>query len=165
MGVSGCGKSTVARGLADALGLRFADADEFHPADNVARMRAGTALEDEHRMPWLRALAAWMAEQSAAGEATVLACSALTRAYRDVLRDGPSGVAFVHLDGPVDVVAERVAGRAGHFMPASLVASQAATLEPLEPDEEGVVLDLREDPAVLVNLAAQWVSPRLSSQG
>ena len=74
MGVSGCGKSTVARGLADALDLRFADADEFHPPENVARMRAGTPLEDAHRIPWLRALAAWMAERAAAGEGTVLAC-------------------------------------------------------------------------------------------
>lgn len=165
MGVSGCGKSTVARGLADALGLTFADADAFHPPENVARMRAGTPLDDEARVPWLRALAAWMAEQAASGRATVLACSALTRAYRDVLREGPPGVAFVHLDGPVEVVAERVAGRAGHFMPASLVASQAETLEPLGPDEEGLVLDLREDPEVLVDRAVQWVSSGLSDRG
>ncbi len=165
MGVSGCGKSTVARGLADALGLTFADADAFHPPENVARMRAGTPLDDEARMPWLRVLAAWMAEQASCGGATVLACSALTRAYRDVLREGPPGVAFVHLDGPVEVVAERVAGRAGHFMPSSLVASQAATLEPLAPEEEGLVLDLREDPEVLVGRAAQWVSSGLSGGG
>ena len=95
----------------------------------------------------------------------MLACSALSRAYRDVLRDGPPGVAFVHLDGPVEVVAERVADRTGHFMPASLLSSQAATLEPLEPDEEGVVLDLRERPSTLVQQAARWVAAGLPPQG
>ena len=165
MGVSGCGKSTVARGLGDALGLRFADADDFHPPENVESMRAGVPLDDRARRPWLRALAAWMAERADEGCPTVLACSALTRAHRDLLREGAPGVAFVHLDGPADVVAARLAGRTGHFMPSSLLASQHATLEPLGADEEGVVLDLREDPATLVAQAAAWVSEGVPSEG
>jgi len=132
MGVSGCGKSTVARDLAGTVGLRFADADDFHPPGNVAKMRAGTPLDDTDRVPWLHALAAWTAARAAEGEPTVLACSALTRAHRDVLREGgPSTVSFVHLDGPPEVVAQRLADRTGHFMPASLLASQVKTLEPL----------------------------------
>jgi gluconokinase len=160
MGVSGCGKSTVARGLADRLDLRFAEADEFHPPGNVDKMAAGVPLDDADRLPWLAALAGWMREQAAAGQSTVMACSALTRAYRDVLRDGPPRVLFVHLDGPAEVVAERLAARTGHFMPASLLASQVATLEPLGPGEEGVVLDLRQDPNALVGAAAQWLAAR-----
>lgn len=158
MGVSGCGKSTVARGVAEALGLPFADADAFHPEANVAKMSAGTPLDDTDRRPWLEALAAWMAGESRAGRSTVLACSALTREHRDLLRAGPPHVAFVHLDGPSEVVAERLAGRTGHFMPASLLASQVAALEPLGPDEDGVVLDLRATPERLVEDAVAWLS-------
>lgn len=166
MGVSGCGKSTVARDLAVRVGLRLADADEFHPPRNIATMRSGRPLDDEDRMPWLRALAAWTAARAAEGEPTVMACSALTRAHRDVLRGAvPSSVSFVHLDGPTEVVARRLADRTGHFMPASLLASQVETLEPLGPDEEGLVLDLREAPATLVAQAARWISSGVSPKG
>ena len=154
MGVSGCGKTTVAQGISGETGWTFAEADSFHSPEKVAKMAAGTPLTDEDRWPWLRDLARWMGERAAAGESTVIACSALRRAYRDVLRSGPPhDVDFVHLDGPVEVVAQRLEARSGHYMPASLLASQVATLEPLEPDEGGVVLDLRKPPADLVTEA------------
>lgn len=160
MGVSGCGKSTLAEGIARALGFRLAEADLFHPAENLAAMSAGRPLTDTQRWPWLADLAAWMTQQAAAGHCTVMACSALRRAHRDALRAGPAHVDFIHLDGPTDLVAARLAARTGHFMPPSLLASQVATLEPLEPDEVGVVLDVRHDPETLVEQAVAWLAIR-----
>lgn len=150
MGVSGCGKTTVAQGISRATGLVFAEADQFHSDANVAKMRAGQPLDDADRAPWLEALAAWMTAEDARGRSTVIACSALRRAYRDVLRAGPPTLDFVHLDGPAEVVRQRMATREGHYMPASLLDSQLRTLEPLEPDESGVVLDLTHSPDELV---------------
>ncbi|TCC00501.1 gluconokinase [Micromonospora zingiberis] len=150
MGVSGAGKTTVARGIAGLTGLTFAEADEFHSEANVTRMRAGVPLDDDARWPWLRALADWMAARHREGTSTVLACSALKRSYRDLLRLGPPGVDFVHLDGPTEVIRERMSLRAGHYMPPSLLDSQTATLEPLWPDERGIVLDLRQSTEALV---------------
>jgi gluconokinase len=155
MGVSGAGKTTVALGLAEVTGLVFAEADEFHSEANVARMRAGVPLDDAARWPWLAALAEWMTARHREGVSTVLACSALRRSYRDLLRQGPPRVDFVHLDGPTEVIRERMSLRAGHYMPASLLDSQTATLEPLWPDEQGVVLDLRHDTAEVVGAAVR----------
>src|SRR5699024_7381384 len=138
MGVSGSGKSTVATGLVRATGYAFAEADEFHPPANVAKMAAGHALVDEDRWPWLRALADWTAARQQEGVSTVMACSALRRSYRDVLRTGAPETSFVHVDGAASVIRKRMNHRDGHFMPASLLESQIATLEPLEPDEHGV---------------------------
>ena len=153
MGVSGAGKTTVARGISDVTGLRFAEADEFHSEANVARMRSGVPLDDAARWPWLRDLADWMAARHAEGVSTVLACSALKRTYRDVLRQGPPDVEFVHLDGSAELIRERLNGRAGHYMPASLLDSQRAILEHLAPDESGVVLELALSPEELVAAA------------
>ncbi|GIJ80454.1 gluconokinase [Micromonospora phaseoli] len=153
MGVSGAGKTTVARGVAALTGMTFAEADEFHSAANVTRMRAGVPLDDEARWPWLRALADWMAARHREGVSTVLACSALRRSYRDLLREGPPRVDFVHLDGPTEVIRERMSLRAGHYMPASLLDSQTATLEPLWPQEQGLVLDLQLPSDVLAAAA------------
>lgn len=141
MGVSGSGKSTVAAALAARLGARYVDADDLHPPENVAKMAAGVPLTDEDRMPWLRAVARALAAEPAP---VVIACSALRRAYRDVLRGAPESdddVFFVQLDVAPDLLARRVGARPGHFMPASLLASQLATLESLTPDESGVVVD------------------------
>ncbi|WBB67946.1 gluconokinase [Micromonospora sp. WMMD812] len=142
MGVSGAGKTTVARGISELTGLLFAEADEFHSAANVARMRSGVPLDDDARWPWLRDLAAWMADRGTEGRSTVLACSALKRSYRDVLRQGPPAVDFVHLDGSAEIIRDRLARRTGHYMPASLLESQLAILEPGEPDESVLVLDV-----------------------
>ncbi|WP_188189668.1 gluconokinase [Nonomuraea sp. SYSU D8015] len=142
MGVSGAGKTTLARRISELTGLRFAEADEFHPEANVARMRAGIPLDDADRWPWLRDLAAWMAARHAEGVSTVLACSALKRSYRDVLRQGPPDVEFVHLDGAAELIRERMIRRTGHYMSASLLDSQRAILEPLGPEESGMVLEV-----------------------
>ncbi len=148
MGVSGSGKSTVGRGLATAAGLPFAEGDDLHSAENVAKMRAGIPLTDADRAPWLAAVAAWIGRHQAAGG--VISCSALRRAYRDRLRDGHPSVRFVCLTAAPDVLAERMAHRPGHYMPPSLLASQLATFEPLEADEPGVTLDAGRPLADLV---------------
>ena len=154
MGVTGSGKSTVGIALAERLGVPFADADDFHSPENVAKMRAGTPLDDNDRLPWLRAIAAWLREQRDA----VVTCSALKRAYRDILRDGAPDVLFLHLDGDKETVRQRVAGRAGHFMPSSLVDSQFAALEPLAADERGVVVDFARPVAEIVDEVASVTS-------
>ncbi|MFI6784964.1 gluconokinase [Micromonospora sp. NPDC050276] len=155
MGVAGAGKTTVARGISAATGLLFAEADEFHTPGNVARMRSGVPLDDAARWPWLRDIAAWLADRGAEGQSTVLACSALKRSYRDVLRQGSPRVDFVHLDGPTEAIRARLARREGHYMPASLLESQLATLEPAEPDESVLVLDVSLAPEDLVVAAVE----------
>jgi gluconokinase len=151
MGVSGCGKSDIGRRLASALGARFIEGDRFHPPENVAKMSAGVPLGDADRQGWLAALRAEIVRAGEAGEEVVLACSALKRAYRDLLRGGTQGqVRFVHLHGERALIAQRMAARSGHFMPPALLDSQLSALEPLQPDEAGITLDLREPPERLV---------------
>ncbi|MFJ5234980.1 gluconokinase [Kitasatospora sp. NPDC088391] len=154
MGVSGVGKTTVARLLAERLGLPYAEADDFHPAANIAKMRSGVPLDDEDRQPWLHALGSWLGERSAAGTGGVVTCSALKRRYRDVLRANCPDAWFLHLSGTHDLVGDRLAHRTGHFMPPSLLDSQYATLEPLQADENGTVLDVDASPETLVERAA-----------
>jgi gluconokinase len=130
MGVSGAGKTRFGRALASALGWDFADADDYHSAANVAKMRAGTPLTDADRAPWLASLRAEIGGRLEQGRPLVLACSALKQDYRRSLRgDDPLRVRFIHLDGPPELIATRLAGRAGHYMPPALLASQLATLE------------------------------------
>src|SRR3954447_21739484 len=129
MGVSGSGKSTIADALAKRLGWRYEDGDKFHPASNVAKMSAGHPLTDEDRWPWLQAIADEIDRTCAKGERAVIACSALKRAYRDVLVHGRDDVRVVFLDGTQDLIAARLAARKGHFMPPGLLASQFKTLE------------------------------------
>jgi gluconokinase len=136
-GVAGVGKSAVAQAVAARLGVAFADADDFHPAANVAKMRAGIPLDEADRRGWLADLARWLGERDAA----VLACSALRRSHRDALRGGGAPLVFVQLRAEPDVLTARIEARCGHFMPASLLADQLATLEPLAPDEAGFVVD------------------------
>jgi gluconokinase len=140
MGVSGSGKSTVGAALAQRLRVPFADADDFHPPANIAKMTAGHPLDDDDRRPWLESVGEWLAEHEQGGG--VMSASALKRRYRDQLRSHAPRVEFVHLDGRPEVIARRQASRPGHFMPASLLASQFATLEPLDPDEHGVAIDV-----------------------
>lgn len=129
MGVTGCGKTTVGRLVAQRLGAQFVDADDFHPPANVAKMRAGIPLDDADRRPWLDALNARLREAAARGESLVLACSALKAAYRERLREGIPGLRFVHLEGARDLIAARLAARSGHYMNPALLDSQFATLE------------------------------------
>lgn len=152
MGVSGCGKSTVGSLLADRLGVPFLDADSLHPPANLAKMAGGVPLTDADRWPWLRLVGAALA---AAADGTVVACSALRRPYRDVLREAAPGVRFVHLVGTHSQLSARMTSREGHFMPASLLDTQMATLEPLGPDERGIELDCTLEPAELVHEAAR----------
>lgn len=152
MGVSGAGKSTVGHLLAQHLDRPFAEGDEHHPPENLAAMRAGTPLTDEQRAPWLAALRDWMSAHAAEGRSTVVACSALRVHYRDVLRGAEGRVRFVHLVGGEELVARRQAARTGHFMPASLMGSQVATLEPLREDEDGVTVPVETDPDGVVGL-------------
>ena len=142
MGVSGSGKSTVGAAIAQRLRVPFADADDFHPPANIAKMTAGEPLDDHDRHPWLEAIGEWLAAHADGG---VMSCSALKRKYRDQLRHHVRTLEFVHLDGSHEVIARRQSTRPGHFMPASLLSSQFATLEPLAPDENGVVIDVDQD--------------------
>jgi len=148
MGVSGSGKSTVGAALGQRLSVPFADADDFHPAANIAKMAAGHALDDDDRRPWLEAIGEWLAEHDAAGG--VISCSALKHAYRDRLRRHAPRAWFVHLSGSREVIARRQAARPGHFMPSSLLDSQFATLEDLGPDEAGVVVDVDQSVDAIV---------------
>jgi gluconokinase len=144
MGVSGCGKSTVGQLIADSLGCLFRDGDGFHPAANVAKMKAGTPLNDEDRRPWLLAIQQFMRETHASGQDAVVACSALKESYRDLLLRAEPWVRFVHLTGPREVIEERMKARAGHFMPVTLLDSQLATLET---PKDAWAEDIRRTPA------------------
>jgi carbohydrate kinase (thermoresistant glucokinase family) len=141
MGVSGSGKSTVAGALAERLGWAFAEGDDFHSPENVAKMHSGTPLTDADRLPWLKSIAGWIAERLDAGESGIVTCSALKHAYRDLLSAGRPEVQFVYLKGSPEVMAKHLAGRHGHFMPASLLASQFDTLEEPGPDEPVLIVD------------------------
>jgi len=139
MGVSGSGKTTIARALSERLRVPFEDADDLHPEANVAKMRSGTPLTDEDRWPWLEVVGEWLADHADGG---VIACSALKRRYRDQLRHHCHGAEFLLLHGDPDLLLARLTARSGHYMPPSLLTSQLETLEPLAPDENGVVVDV-----------------------
>ena len=150
MGVSGAGKSRIGAAFARAIDVDFVEGDEYHPAENVKKMASGIPLTDDDRAEWLRALAARIDDSRDAGIGLVMTCSALKRSYRDVLRDGSPELRFVFLKGSKALVAERVASRRGHFMPASLLESQLATLEEPTADEGAWVCDIRKSPDDLV---------------
>jgi gluconokinase len=151
MGVAGSGKSTVAELLARRLGWRFAEADLFHSPRNVAKMRGGTPLEDTDRWPWLRAIAGWIDERRAAGESAVVTCSALKRAYREILVGSRPDVRLVYLRGGFALIEERIVARTGHYMPPALLRSQFDALEEPAPDEHAIVVDVELEPAVIVD--------------
>lgn len=158
MGVSGSGKTTVGAALAQRLRVPFADADDFHPPENIAKMSAGVPLTDDDREPWLRTIAAWLHAHTAGGG--VVSCSALKRSYRDLLRSDAAHAVFLHLHGDRDTLAARVAGRPGHFMPAALIDSQFRTLEPLQADEEGAALDVSDPVDDLVEQSLQFLATK-----
>ncbi len=160
MGVSGCGKSTVGDLLARKLEVDFVDADDLHPAANKAKMAAGTPLVDEDRWPWLAKVGAAMKDETDDGNSIVVACSALRRVYRDALRHAAAGpVFFVHLHGTKELLAQRLGHREGHFMPTMLLDSQLDTLEPLQQDESGIVLDIALSPEELTAAAVTALPP------
>ena len=159
MGVSGSGKSTVAAAVAARVGGVFLDADDFHPESNRAKMAAGTPLTDADRSPWLAILGVELAGRTARGEVVVLACSALKRAYRDQLRARGGDLFFAQLTGARELLAARMGARTDHFMPSSLLDSQLATLEPLQADEPGVVVDVALAPTAVVDaVVAAWLN-------
>lgn len=163
MGVSGSGKTTVAKGLAVSTRRLFAEGDAFHPEANVEKMREGHALTDGDRWPWLRSIGAWIGEQERTGTPAVVACSALRRSYRDLLREGNPGVRFCHVEAPEAMLHDRMEHRAGHYMPPSLLRSQLETLEPLQPDEPGVTVsgDGTEQAVLAAVLTALGLSPAI----
>ena len=151
MGVSGCGKSSVGRPLAASLGIPFVEGDELHPPQNVALMAAGTPLTDADRAGWLQTLAGVLASAKAEGHGVVISCSALKRRYRDVLRGGAAEVRFVFLHGSPGLLEARVQRRRGHYMPASLLHSQLATLEPPDADEGAITIDIAQTTETIVD--------------
>lgn len=149
MGVSGCGKSTIGRALSNRTGVRYLDGDDLHPAANIAKMERGEPLSDDDRWPWLRLVGA------ALGDAPVIVgCSALRRAYRDLLRAEAGPILFVHLTGTPEVIARRMSGRTGHFMPGALLASQFAALEPPSSDEDAITVNIDQPVQDIVRLIA-----------
>jgi gluconokinase len=151
MGVSGSGKTTIARGVAEREGWRLVEGDNFHPAANVAKMQAGIPLTDEDRWPWLRAIAQEIDAMLARGESAVVACSALKHAYRNVLIGERKDVLLVYLQGSKDLIAGRLAARTGHFMPAALLESQFDTLEEPGEDEHPIVVSIAPSPEAIID--------------
>ena len=159
MGVSGCGKSSVGAALAETLGARFIDGDDLHTSDKKAKMNSGIPLEDSDRWPWLDRVAKALAEdvstsptESGSG-GNVIACSALKRSYRERILAGAPNTFFIHLDGSREILEQRLGNRTGHFMPATLLDSQLAALEPLGSDEPGAVIDIDQSISQIIALA------------
>jgi carbohydrate kinase (thermoresistant glucokinase family) len=150
MGVSGSGKTTVAAMLAGRLNVHFLEGDDLHPPANVEKMRGGTPLTDEDRWPWLRAIAARIDRWRAAGEGGVVTCSALKRAYRDIIVGDRPEVVLVYLRGSSELVHQRMAARHEHFMPVKLLDSQFKVLEEPAPDERAIVVDVAPTPGEIV---------------
>jgi gluconokinase len=163
MGVSGSGKTTVGALLADRLGWPFADGDDFHPSANIEKMHAGIPLTDRDRWPWLRAIAAWIDGHRTAGGRGVVSCSALRRAYREVLRGGRPDVRLVYLKGNIALISRRQAARHGHFMPTSLMQSQFDTLEEPGADERPIIVSVEQPPQEIVEAVLGALSPVAST--
>jgi gluconokinase len=170
MGVSGAGKTTIGKLLAERLGWEFADGDEFHPRENVKKMRSGVPLTDEDRLPWLQAIAQWIDEMRRQGNPAITASSVLKRSYRDIVIGKRPDVRLVFLEGSRDLIARRVAARRGHYMPASLLDSQFDTLEPPGPDENAIRVSIEPAPEKIVSdiieqLRAEGVCPAEETRG
>ncbi|MET9428248.1 MULTISPECIES: gluconokinase [unclassified Streptomyces] len=153
MGVAGTGKTTIGPLVAERLGVPYAEGDDFHPEANIAKMSAGTPLDDDDRWPWLDAIGRWAHGREGLGG--VVSSSALKRSYRDRLRAVAPGVVFLHLTGDRALIEERMAARKGHFMPTALLDSQFATLQPLADDEAGVAVDVSGGPEAIADRAVE----------
>ena len=149
MGVSGCGKSTVAEGLSTKLGWPFRDGDDFHPAANVAKMAGGHPLNDEDRAPWLAAIADWIDQHRHIGQSVIVTCSALKKSYRNALLNHHTDVRFVYLKGTQALLTSRINARKGHFMPSALLLSQLATLEEPGADEPAITVSIDATPEAI----------------
>ncbi|MFE9880713.1 gluconokinase [Streptomyces sp. NPDC005784] len=160
IGVSGVGKTTVARILAQRLDIPFAEADHFHSPANIAKMSSGVPLDDADRESWLESIGRWLHHGDVAGTGGVVTCSALRRRYRDILRAACPAAFFVHLTADHDLLERRLSKRTGHFMPRALLDSQEATLEPLEPDERGGAVDTRPAPDAVAETALELLPDR-----
>ena len=160
MGVAGSGKTTIASGLAEKLGVPFVEGDSLHPAANVKKMASGTPLTDADRWPWLEAIGERMEVERVTGHGVVVSCSALRHVYRDCLRKKVNGkVHFILLDGSRELITDRMKQRKGHFMPPALLDSQFATLEKPTPDEDAVILDISHPIPALLAEATRYVTP------
>ncbi len=159
MGVSGCGKSTVGGLLARALGSDFVEGDSLHSQRNIARMASGVALNDEDRQDWLAQLSGLLGQARLARRSVVVSCSALKRAYRDILRRGAPDLVLVYLNGEQALLAARAAQRVRHYMPVSLLQSQFATLEPPAADEAALAFDVALPPAAIVRAVVAALTP------
>lgn len=148
MGVSGSGKSTVGGMLAGAMGWDLQEGDDLHPQANIEKMATGHPLDDEDRWPWLDKIARWIMEHAEAGAPGIVTCSALKRSYRDIMRG--ENVVFVHLAGSRDQIGQRLTARLDHYMPPSLLDSQISTLEPIDPDEQAIIIDVGGSPVAIV---------------
>lgn len=157
MGVSGCGKSTVGRLLAQRQVIGFLEGDELHSTQNIARMARGVALTDEDRQGWLLAVAQRLADSCAGGRGLVVSCSALKRSYRDILRRGAADLRFIYLRGDRAMLADRMAARTGHYMPASLLESQFAALEEPAADEKALAVDVAQSPEAVAAAVERWL--------
>jgi len=157
MGVCGAGKTTVGELIAEALGARFAEGDKFHPAANVEKMSRGEPLTDDDRWPWLESIGRSIDQWQRDGEDVVIACSALKAVYRDVLMEGRPGVRLVYLHGNEALLAERMAQREHHYMPASLLPSQIATLEPPAPSDAVLAVDVARPPEAVAADIMAWI--------
>lgn len=159
MGVSGCGKSEIGARLAAALGVEHVEGDADHPPANIAKMAAGIPLNDEDRHGWLLLLQDRIRQARVRGIGLVLSCSALKRSYRDLLRGGDPDTVFIHLSGSRELIAARMQARTGHFMPVTLLDSQFRDLEPLQPDERSLVLDIQSPPDALIEQILRHFNP------
>lgn len=165
MGVAGTGKTTIGQGVAAAFGLPMAEGDDFHSEANRAKMGAGQPLTDDDRWPWLRSLRDWMSEQASGGCSTVVACSALRKVYRDILRESEGEVFFIHLVLPEDENLERLKKRSGHYMKPAMLDSQLATLEPLADTESGMEVLNQGEPRDVIVTVTQALRDRFPSLG
>lgn len=165
MGVSGVGKTTTGQRLAKKLGWEFRDADEFHPAENIEKMKSGEPLTDDDRWPWLDAIGGWMDARLGNGGHAIVTCSALRRIYRERLLSGRPDVRLVFLKGSKALIADRLTRRNGHFMPPGLLESQFNTLEEPRRDERAIVVDVSKSPSRVVSSILRYVEPRMPMPG
>ncbi|WP_347756337.1 gluconokinase [Agrococcus sp. ProA11] len=164
MGVQGSGKSTIGAALATRLNIDFIDGDDLHPKANKDKMAAGIPLDDEDRVPWLKIIGQTIADGRESGRIVIVACSALKRWYRELLRSSAADLIFVHLSGDASLLADRLAHRDHAFMPTTLLDSQMETLEPLAPWESGIVISIEQDPVAIVDEVSRMLMARAAGR-